>query len=67
MSKPGVKQALKIARKQPDYLIEMLQEIEDNEVESKLIIMAKKAYRAEVAKRKNKRVNYNKTNSKENI
>lgn len=69
MSKARVKQALKIMQRQQDYSIEILQKAEEEEIESALTIIAKKAYRAEVAKKKKKKRydNFNKTNPNSSI
>lgn len=68
MPKTKVKQALKIIQKQPDYFVEMLQEVENDELEYKLLIMAKKAYKAEMTKKtRNRHDNYYKANPNSNI
>lgn len=67
MSKAKIKQALRKMQIHKDYSVEILQKAEESEIDFEAMLIAKKAYKSEIAKKKRYDHNLNKTNPSSNI
>lgn len=67
MTKARMRQALRSMQRQRDFSPEILEKVEEEELELEAIIIAKKAYKAELKRSKKNANNTNTTNSRSNL